>query len=167
MNQLMISLTVLFFSFHVQSFSQKSESIEKRGMKIQYTVGEEFVNFTMTAPTDGWVAIGLNPENKLAGSSFLIGRVKDGTVEIEDFYTRSPGDVPKVKDLGGKTAVRNISGKENSNNTEIVFDLERFPNSKFHHQLKTGKKFFMHIAYSQDDDFAHHSFMRDKVAITF
>jgi len=150
-----------------QAFAQKKVDIWKSGMNIKYEIEESVLTFTMSAPTDGWVAIGLNTEDRLAGSSFLIGRVVNGKAEVVDFYTRKAGDVPKVQELGGKTAVSNISGVENQQGTSISFDLARFPDSKFHHQLTKGKTFYMHIAYSQEDDFDHHSMMRDKLQVIF
>ena len=150
-----------------QSFAQKKVDIEKRGMSISYQLEEEVLKVSMSAPTDGWVAIGLNSEDRLAGSSFLIGRIVNGKAEVVDFYTRKAGDVPKVKELGGNTAVSNISGVENQEGTSISFELARFPESNFHHQLKSGKTFYMHIAYSQEDDFDHHSMMRDKLQVIF
>ena len=150
-----------------QVFGQEKVALEKRGMKVEYKLQEQVLKISMSAPTDGWVAIGLNSENRLAGSSFLIGRIVNGKAEVVDFYTRKAGDVPKVKDLGGKTAVSNISGVEDPERTTISFDLARFPKSKFHHQLKSGKTFYMHIAYSQEDDFEHHSMMRDKLEVSF
>lgn len=148
------------------SFAQSTpQKIEKNGMTVEWKVVQNNLKITMTAPTDGWVAIGLNPKDQLAGSSFMMGRVQNGKAEVLDFYTIKPGDVHPVTKLGGQTAVGEVVGSEKGKSTSITFDLSRFPDSQFHHTLEAGSELFMHIAYSQDDDFAHHSMMRTMVKI--
>ncbi|MEM6803650.1 MAG: DOMON domain-containing protein, partial [Bacteroidota bacterium] len=150
MKKVLFMSTFLMIYFISSSLAQEIVSIDKSGMNIQYLLDHEVLKIRMKAPTNGWVAIGLNSENKLAGSSFLIGRVVNGKAEVIDFYTRKAGDVPKVEDLGGISAVSNVQGIEDYQFTEISFDLARYPKSKFHHQIKKGKRYYMHIAYSQD-----------------
>ncbi|MEO0895351.1 MAG: DOMON domain-containing protein [Bacteroidota bacterium] len=165
--KILAALTLLLAICVTHLSAQQHHSVEKNGMKVSYQVHDDHIEFTLNAPTRGWVAIGLHAKDQLSGSTFLIGRIVEGEVEVVDFYTMRPGLVPKIEELGGKTAVNHFLGKEKGKRTEISFNLARFPNSEFHQQLESGKTFFMHMAYSQEDDFAHHSVMRDKVLVKF
>ena len=167
MNLRLAVLLICSFCLSTLSLAQNNapNRVEKNGMIVSWQMLENDIQITMTAPTDGWVAIGLNPKNQLAGSSFMMGRVVDGKGEVVDFYTIKPGDVHPVEKLGGKTAVGQVKGAEYNGNTSITFNLDANPGGDFHHKLSAGSTFFMHIAYSQDDDFAHHSMMRTVVEI--
>ncbi len=144
---------------------KEPHKIEKNGMQVEWKVVDGKLRVTMEAPTDGWVAIGLNPQNQLAGSSFMMGRVQDQKAEVVDFYTIQPGNVHPVIDLGGNSAVGSVSGWEEGRVSSITFDLTLIPGGDFHHHLKPGSEFFMHMAFSQEHDFAHHSTMRTVVKI--
>lgn len=163
-----VAIVFLFFTLVGESLlaqDQSRQSVEKNGMTLAWQIEDNQLQVTMRAPTTGWVAIGINPKNQLAGSSFLMGRVQQGIAEVVDYYTIQPGDVHPVVILGGKSAVDAVSGFEEDNTTTITFELQCFPSGNFHHQLEVGAEYYIHLAYSQDDDFAHHSRMRTVVKI--
>ncbi len=164
-NHLYVAALALLVANSCLAQSSTSNNIEKNGMTVEWQVEEEHLIVTMQAPTTGWVAIGLNPKNQLAGSSFLMGRVQKGQAEVVDYYTIKPGDVHPVTELGGQSAIGEVSGWEKDGATNITFEIPLDPGGKYHHQLNPGSEWFMHIAYSVDDDFAHHSRMRTVVQI--
>lgn len=165
-SKLLLIITFVFLSFQA-CIAQKNEnkSITQNGMTIEWEVIGDNLKMTMIAPTTGWVAIGLNPKSQLAGSSFMMGRVIGNNAEVVDYYTIKPGDVHPVTKLGGQSAVGKVTGIENKGSTSVTFELALNPGGKYHHKLVPGSHFFMHIAYSQEDDFAHHSMMRTMVEI--
>ena len=83
-------------------------------------VGDE-IEFTMAAPTTGWVAIGFNPSRMMRDADFVIAYVKDTMVYARDDYgTSNTGHGADVS-LGGVDNVRIISGKEEGQVTTITF----------------------------------------------
>lgn len=45
------------------------------------------------------------------------------------------------------------------------FSIHHSVNDKFHHELNEGESFFVLLAYSNEDDFAHHSAMRTSIQL--
>lgn len=139
--------------------------IEKNGMKICWKVEREEVHFKVFAPTQGWVAIGLNEQNKLVGSNLIMGAVDGDKVAVSDRYIVGFGDHRAVEKLDGISHLSNMDGIENSFGTTIEFSIKRQALDAYHYDLKTGKSLHLLIAYSIADEFEHHSRMRTSVSI--
>ena len=73
------------------------------------------------------------------------------------------GDYRPIKDLGSIVNVDDISGKEEGNYTRIGFSLPIQTGSKYGVNLGPTWTYTIHLAYSQEDDFQHHSIMRTYV----
>ncbi|MGB1241814.1 MAG: DOMON domain-containing protein [Chitinophagales bacterium] len=141
------------------------KKIEKNGMKVCWQFNEQNIDFKIFAPTQGWVAIGFNESKGLMGNNLIMGKIKNGKVTISDRYIVGFGDHRAVKDLGGITHVSQISGEENSDGTSLQFSISIESMDKYHYDLLQNKAFSLLIAYSQDDDFSHHSIMRTSIDI--
>jgi len=150
----------------ISLMSNLSNPVTKNGM----TVGWEFVDnthikFKLQAPADGWIAIGLNPKNQLVGSNLIMVSVTKEEQIISDRYVVGFGDHKSMSQLGGRSAV-NLSNASNQNNvTKVEFIIETEPKDKYHFTLKPGKKIHLTMAFSNSDDFMHHSAMRTSVEI--
>ena len=119
----------------------------------------------MNAPTDGWVAIGFNTQDQLAGTNLIMGCVKSGKTIVEDRHTVRPGHYPTVVELGGTSAVSETSGLENDHYTTISFTIPLKAVDQYHHDLEPGNEYTVLMAYSREDDFLHHSIMRTSVQL--
>jgi hypothetical protein len=106
-------------------FAQQAITGESRGIKVSFTVQKDTVEITMSAPVKGWVAIGIDPTDKMKDADFKIAYVKDGMVYIRDDYGNNPtGHTEDVK-LGGTSDILSYSGKEENGVTTITFVVPR------------------------------------------
>jgi hypothetical protein len=127
-------------------------------------VGSDF-ECTLRAPTAGWVAIGFNSRPGLTGTNLIMAAVlPDGRVELSDRFIFGPGDHRAIgPPKAGSGSLKLISGREEARAagiyTEIRFRVALRPADRYHHDL-TRRELYLLMAYSQADDFGHHSMMR-------
>jgi DOMON domain len=134
-------------------------------MTFQWRFSKDHLQCKATAPADGWVAIGFNIKNELSGTNLIMGAVEQDYVTIDDRFIVKPGDHQSIIDLGGSEALLQRSGKEENGITTISFSIPFSVNDKFHHNLYEGKEYYVLMAFSQEDDFQHHSTMRTTIKI--
>lgn len=85
-------------------------------------IGDE-IEFTMAAPTTGWLSVGFNPSVMMRNAHFVIGYVKDGKGFIRDDYGTSNTAHSADVSRGGVDNARIIDAKEQNQVTTIVFAL--------------------------------------------
>jgi|JI10StandDraft_1071094.scaffolds.fasta_scaffold299130_2 hypothetical protein len=150
------------FSIMATSNDKKASA---NGMTVEwYFLGEEIV-FKMRAPHTGWVAIGLNTSENLTGTNLIMGSVKHGRPTLSDRTILRPGSHVPVPEKEGLSHVRLISAAESLGSTEIQFALKTKPADAWHFVLTPGQKFSLLMAFSESDDFMHHSRFRTSVWI--
>ncbi|WP_420321850.1 DOMON domain-containing protein [Flagellimonas sp.] len=141
------------------------KEISKLGMNIKWHHGNQRIHFTLNAPTRGWLAIGFNESKELSGTYLLMGNVIGEETNVVEHYTQNPGNYSPISELGGFSQVKDIQGMENEFGSTISFSLPIKPTGKLKKQLKPGSNYSLLIAYSQEDDFQHHSIKRTAVPI--
>ncbi len=139
--------------------------IAKNKMTVSWHFNMNRIHFELSAPTNGWVAIGFNAQMGITNTYLLMGNVINDRPNVEEYFTLKPGDYQSLKSLGISNEVKNIAGYENNNNTYLQFSLPIKAQSKYQRDLSTGKDYVMLIAYSQEDDFQHHSIMRTSINV--
>lgn len=142
----------------LQSYAQQEVNIG--GMNFRYEIIHDSIYGFLSAPTRGWIMIGFNSKNSVEGADFKFFRMVNGTVEVSDRKNIGNRTYPSDVTLGGKNNVRVLKGAETVNRTSIyfVFPFQTKDVNDFQHRL--NESFWLILAYSQDDDFLHHSRMR-------
>jgi hypothetical protein len=135
------------------------------GMTFRWRFDDEFLHCEATAPTRGWVAIGFNTTDQLSGTNLIMGAVEHEFVTIDDRYIIKPGDHKSISALGGSEALTQRAGKEENGHTTLSFSIPVSVNDKFHHDLHVGKEYYVLMAFSQEDNFLHHSIMRTTIKL--
>ena len=115
--------------------------IDVAGMHVAWRFVDDAIEFTATAPTTGWVAVGFNTKDDIVGANLVMGAVQHGILQIADKYVVDFGDPRR-------------------------FRLPITASDRYHLNLQPGTTLYLIAAYSMDDDFAHHSRMRKHVQIT-
>ncbi len=163
--------TILLYGFAVVIGSdkytefQKGNKVVKNEMHVEWEYTNKEIEFTMAAPTSGWVTIGFNSKQGMAGCYLLMGRVVNGKVEVVEHYTQSPGKYAPISTYDVRPQVKVISGIEEDGETTIQFKLPQKAISKYQKDLTKNSEYYMVLAYSNHDDFQHHSAMRTSVKI--
>lgn len=140
---------------------EKENGIEKNGMQVQWRFEGAKLIIKMTAPTYGWVTVGFNKTQSITGAHLFMGRVSRNRPEVVEHRTLSPGNYKPITALGEEISVSEISGFETDDLTTIKFSIDlESTNAQYRKYLFAGNTMWMILAFSQDDDFGHHSTMR-------
>ncbi|WP_248724155.1 DOMON domain-containing protein [Seonamhaeicola sp. ML3] len=164
MKQIMTMLMALLTAA-CNAQENENKSITKNKMTVSWHFKNDRIHFEMAAPTSGWVTIGFNTKTGISGAYLLMGNVVKDKVNLVEYYTKSPGNYDPISKFGVNPQVENIEGKEQFRKTTIRFSLPTTSISKYQKDLSEGMKYYMIMAYSQEDDFQHHSIMRTSVNV--
>lgn len=138
----------------------------KNKMEVCWQHKKDEIEFTLKAPTRGWLAIGFNEKQGLAGTYLLMARVFNGKVEVVEHFTKSPGNYASIASLGATPCTKVVVGEQSKNLTNVTFRIPTKACHQFAKNFTKGTSYNMLMAYSQDDDFQHHSLMRTNIEIT-
>lgn len=144
---------------------QKTKMLSKNGMRVKWHYENHKIFFEMKAPTNGWVTIGFNTSENLTGAYLLMGRIINKKAEIVEHYTSSPGNYSPIASLGGEIKVSEVEGQQKNGETFLQFSLPVLAKDTYRKNLSQGKEYVMILAYSQEDDFQHHSIMRTSIQV--
>lgn len=123
------------------------------------------IEFTMSAPTTGWIALGFNPSKRMKDADYILAYVDTGKIYISDEY--GTGNTTHQSDisLGGKESVQAIAFVEEANKTTIIFSLPLNSGDKYDTVFKQGEKCKVLGAYSNSKNFKSKHRKRGSVEI--
>lgn len=90
---------------------------------FSWTVNGDNLAVKLAAETDGWVGIGFNPTEQMAGANFILGYVKNGEAQVIDDFGYDENRHKSDTKLDGTTDVTLVSGTEAGGITTIEFTL--------------------------------------------
>ncbi|MBU2646709.1 DOMON domain-containing protein [bacterium] len=122
MVSLIISL-LLLFSLSPLSAADFAHTIDVKKVQFQWSVDGENLRIGLSGQTDGWVAIGFNPTQKMKDANIIIGYVKQGKVYISDDFGTAQKKHSADSRLGGKENVSAVSGSEKGGVTSLQFTI--------------------------------------------
>ena len=136
---------------------------------LQWKIEGENLMVQMAAPTTGWLSVGFDAEDKMAGANILIGYVEDGMAMLRDDY--GSGAVKHEADsaLGGSDDFSDVSGSEADGTTIISFTIPLNSGDSNDKPLEAGKAYKVIYAYGPNgkDDFgSYHTKSRGTFEIT-
>tara|TARA_B110000046_G_C13020761_1_gene411030 strand:+ start:4011 stop:4502 length:492 start_codon:yes stop_codon:yes gene_type:complete len=156
---ILLSLLTTALQSHCQN------DVSKNCMTVSWKYKNERIHFEMAAPTKGWVTIGFNATQTMAGAYFIMGRVRNQKAEVVEHYTISSGNYKSITKLGGTAEVEDLTGSETDEQTTLQFSMPNTAKSKYSRNIAKGTEYIMTLAFSRDDDFQHHSMMRTSINV--
>lgn len=166
MNQKKLLLLALFLCVCV--VSGFSETVVADNWTVSWEfVGNE-IEFTMEAPTTGWVSIGFNPSRVMKDAEYVLAYVKDGKTVVRQDFGTGMFSHKAVTELGWTQNIRVISGSEESGNTRIVFALPQNWGESYGTIFEKGKTYKVLVAYgpANADNFTSKHRKKDSLTIT-
>ncbi len=163
--KLKLLFIVFFTALPSWLYCQREFAIE--GMKFSYVLDKEEIEIQLTAPTKGWLGIGFNDQNSIAGSDLYLLRVQQAIVEGLDLFVVAFGNPQEDAKLDGSNDLKIISGEETETSTTVKFRLPFPSQDQYDFQHKVEEDFWLILAYSVSDDFDHHSIMRKHIPFKF
>ncbi len=120
----------------------------------------------LQAPTQGWVAVGFDPERGMENANIIIGYVEDSTAFVRDDFGTWFSSHDDDEKLGGSSDVVVLGGSEEAENTTLRFSIPLDSGDSNDKRLIPGKEYTIILAYGAKDDFTGMHRKKGKVQIT-
>jgi hypothetical protein len=126
------------------------------GVSLWWRNDADSLYLAMEATTTGWVAVGLDPENRMMGANFILGMVVDGQTMVWDAYGTTPAGPghPPDEELGGSSDVQVYAGTEEDGTTLLEVQIPLDSGDEFDKPLAPGNSYPVIAAYGRSDSFA-------------
>ncbi|MEM6398379.1 MAG: DOMON domain-containing protein [Bacteroidota bacterium] len=125
----------------------------------------DYLVMSLQAPTTGWLGVGFNDKNDIMHSDLLLFHVVNGRASGQDMYVKGLGNPRLDSRLGGLDDIEILAAEERDGQTYIRFRRPYPVKDKYDYLLRAGEEFWLILAYSTHDEFAHHSRMRQHVKL--
>ncbi len=126
--------------------------ITSENIVLQWKIDNENINVILTAPTNGWIAVGFNPENMMQGANIIIGYIKNEKAFIQDDYGNYYTSHTKDDELGGMQNIISASGMETDKETILNFTIPLNSGDEYDNNLEKGTEYKILLAYGNSDD---------------
>lgn len=124
------------------------------GVTLHWVNDDEFLYAAVSAETPGWVAVGLDPENRMQGANFIFGFVQGDQTSIADMYGTEPTAVhPFDEELGGTNDIVAYGGREEGGTTTIEFQIALDSGDAYDKPLSPGSTYPVLLAWGTVDEF--------------
>lgn len=125
------------------------------------------IEFTYTAKTTGWLAIGFEPTQVMKNADIKIAYVDNGKLVIEDHFAHGFTSHKKDQDLGGEYNLTAIEGYEKGGKTTIIFRMPLISGDKYDASLEERGTYKVIFATGRKDNFRSIHNWRSLENITF
>lgn len=112
---------------------------------------DDEIEFTVSAPTTGWVAIGFNPSRMMKDADYILAYVADGQLHVRDDYGTGNTSHGPDESVGGSQHVRPIEGVETDGVTTAVFAVPLDSNDEYDEVFIQGTTYTVLLAYGGDN----------------
>ena len=136
---------------------------------LQWQIDGGNLKVQIAAPTTGWVAVGFDAENKMAGANILIGYVADGAAFLRDDFGSAQVKHESDTGLGGSENFSELEGEETDGVTVLRFTIPLDSGDAFDKPLEPGKSYKVIYAYGpagKDDFGSYHTKTRGSFELT-
>ena len=139
----------------VVSPGEYSISVEAAGVTLYVRIeGDDLVG-ALVARTDGWVSVGFDPEDAMAGANYVYGYVTDGQAVVHDMFgTRPSGrdSHPLDTALGGTDDILEQAGSYSDGVTTIEFRIPLDSGDPYDKPLEPGGSYAVLLAMGPTAD---------------
>jgi hypothetical protein len=142
---------------------------EAAGVTLRWTNDDESLYAALEAQTEGWVAVGFDPEDRMKGANFIFGYVTGGQVSIEDMFgvrPFGPGAHPSDEQLGGQNHVAEFGGLEEGGRTVVEFKIPLDSGDQYDKPLRAGSTYTILLALGSSDSIEMYHAERDYSEVT-
>lgn len=130
-------------------------------MKVEFVATSTELLCTLSAPTEGWIAVGFNrPDGDLKGARLIMTRMEGGRVVAEVHRADPPRHVRRAPP-GGSDRVRVLGGDRTPSVTTVRIAVPWEGEAIDDPTLVPGQPILVILAWSIASDFQHHSRLRE------
>lgn len=144
------------------------QHIDFGDLRLWWTHDGTYLYLAMEGDTEGWVAVGINPEFRMQGADYIFGYVGNGEALIWDAYGTAPtgANHPPDEDLGGTHDIVDFAGVEEDGVTR--FEVKKLMDSgdPYDQLLEPGMSYPIIVAIGAQDDFNAYHMRYDRGELT-
>ncbi len=126
----------------------------------------ETIEFTVTAPTTGWISLGFNPTSRMKDADYILAYVENGKLHLSDEYGTGSTSHKSDVSLGGKESAKAVSFVEEAKRTTITFSLPLNSGDRYDTVFVKGETCNVLAAYATSKNLSSRHRKRDSVEIT-
>ena len=132
-----------------------SLSRKDQGYELFWRLEGDLAVFALRAETEGWLALGFDPETAMESADMIIGWVDDnGEVTVLDCFATGPyGPHPPDTELGGSADIIASAGEERAGVTTIEFSRKLAAQDRFDKDIPLTGVLKIVWAFGFTDDF--------------
>jgi len=125
---------------------------------IHWRSDEQYIYIGMSAKTNGWISMAVQPGSRMKDADMVFGFVKDGKVEVQDLYSTGDfGPHPPDTELGGTDDILAFGGREEGGFTIIEFKRSLTTGDKYDISIQKGVNKIIWAYGSSDSSTVKHS----------
>jgi len=167
-----MKLLLLFLSFligigvNAQTKPDYEHSLTKEGITFSWTTSADglFIWGEVRAKTKGWVLVGFNDKPTLKKSLLLFGAARGSKSFSAEHWVKDLGDHQPVTNFPDqKNHLQSAKVWEQGDETVMQFSYRAKSQDFIHPTLEKGSTYHLTLAWSQADEFDHHSAVRTSV----
>ncbi len=131
------------------------------GVTLWWANDGEHLYVAVEAPAAGWVAVGLDPEERMKGANYIQAAVVDGVATLWDGFGTAPTGTghPPDEDLGGSRDIVAGEAVEDGGVTRFEAQIPLDSGDEYDKPLSPGETYTVIVAYSDSDEYAaYHTF---------
>ncbi len=152
---LLLSLSVAVVLPSVQAQTGVEQDFETKrvaGVDVAWRVVDEQLEVILEARTTGWIAIGFDPDSRMAGANIIIGYVDDGELFIADDYGTAGFAHDRDTNIGGTNDIIESHGSEANGRTTLRFAIPLDSGDEKDKPLRRGGRHQVLVAHGRDGD---------------
>lgn len=118
------------------------------------------LTMAIEAPAEGWVGVGLDPDNGMQGADFKLAAVLDSETRVTDAWGAQPTGPghPPDEELGGTDDIVESAVVTEDGATRFEFRVPLDSGDEYDKPLEPGNTYAIIVAYAGSDDYnAYHS----------
>lgn len=140
-------------------------------MRIWWRNDDTYLYVALEGETEGWIAVGLNPEQGMQGADYFFGYVDaDGEVHVWDAYGTAPqGNAhPPDEELGGTNDILAYVGVQEGGVTRFEYQIMLNSGDAHDVSFRPGERYPFILAIGDEDSFEayHRKYVRGEMALT-
>ncbi|MGD9676338.1 MAG: DOMON domain-containing protein [Candidatus Bipolaricaulia bacterium] len=125
---------------------------EAGGFQVHWSNDASFLRMGVISPGTGYVAVGLDPDDRMQGANFILIAVRDGQVWTRDDYGYGPLAHASDTSLGGTDDILAAAGRETNDETSVEFVISLNSGDPMDKPLVPGTTYDLVIAFHETDD---------------
>lgn len=157
-------------SGNIPTMARNAKKVETAGTLFEWSHMDGRLHGQLSAPTDGWIAVGFNNKPSLRNTRFVIAVTSGKSVYAEEHIALVPQH-KNVTELGFPETLADVSGFYQQSRSHLSFSLPHQISAHTQsrqHALSLAAKSNVHLmlAWSRAPNFEHHSAWRKHFNIT-